>query len=63
MNIIETFRKIEETGELPPGFCWRRIHYEQGQGWRGYVAGPAGATSWLSVKRIPRELLAGVEIG
>jgi hypothetical protein len=56
-GIIEQFRDIEETGDLPPGFHWRTIKWQEGLGWVGYVAGPYGATNWLRVRKLPKEVM------
>ena len=56
-GIIKTFHDIEETGDLPPGFHWRTIKWDERRGWIGYISGPNGATNWLKVKKLPKEAL------
>ena len=61
-GIIKTFQEIEETGDLPEGFYWRSIHWDERLGWRGYVSGPGGETSWLMVRKIPADILASLNL-
>jgi hypothetical protein len=55
VGIIKQFSDIEDTGDLPEGFEWDTIKWHKGQGWKGYIRGPKGATAWLKVRKIPSE--------
>jgi hypothetical protein len=57
MSIIDTWREIEATGDLPHGFKIRTIMWSESRGWRAYIARPGGATNWLQLKKIPLQIL------
>lgn len=60
MNVIETFRGIERTGVLPPGFRWQSLRWDPKHGWMGWVVGPNGCNDWIKCRKIPDDLLIGV---
>lgn len=56
MSVIDDFRKISETGDLPPGYRWDSIEWQRGRKpseWMGWCWGPAGANDWLPVRKLP----------
>lgn len=61
VNVIEEFKKIAETGELPAGFQWTSIQWQRGKGWMGWCRGPNGCNDRLPVKKMPPEAIRDIE--
>ena len=57
VGIIKQFRDIEDTGILPPGFRWVSIQWREGEGWMGWVWGPAGCNDLIRCRKIPDDVM------
>ena len=56
MSVIDDFRQIAATGDLPPGYRWDSIEWVRGRKpseWMGWCWGPNGANDWLPVRKMP----------
>lgn len=61
-DVIDDFKKIAETGDLPPGYRWDSIEWRLGAGWMGWCWGPKGANDWIPVRKMPTEALQDIGI-
>lgn len=57
VGIIKQFRDIADTGILPPGFRWVSIQWREGEGWMGWVWGPAGCNDLIRCRKIPDDVM------
>lgn len=57
VGIIKQFRDIADTGILPPGFRWGSIQWKEGEGWMGWVWGPAGCNDLIRCRKIPDDVM------